>query len=171
MKKGIFEEIKIFTPNSYQDFQGELYTTWCKQDFLDNLGVDLEFVHDKVSVSRRNVLRGIHGDFKSWKYMTCTYGEVYYVVVDNRVDSPTYKKWDWELLSSKNRKTILIPPGFGCSFYVLSDTSVVNYKWAYSGDYPDVSDQFTIPWDDNEIGIHWPTKQPVISERDRGVNV
>jgi dTDP-4-dehydrorhamnose 3,5-epimerase len=61
---------------------------------------------------------------------------------------------------------LLIPPGFGSSFYVMSETAVVNYKWAYPGKYPDVEDQFTVKWNDPEIGVHWPTTNPILSERD-----
>ena len=166
MKKGIFTDIRVHTPSSYEDFRGEIYTTWQEEEFKKLFDTDIKFVHDKTSVSKHNVLRGLHGDAKSWKYMACVYGEVYYVVVDNRPDSPTYKKWDWEILSAKNRKMLLIPPGFGSSFYVLSDLAVVNYKWAYPGEYPDVQDQFTLRWDNPEYGIVWPTKTPILSERD-----
>ncbi len=166
MKKGIFEEVQAYTPSSFQDHRGELYTTWNNEEFKNHFKKDLDFVRDKVSVSRKNVLRGIHGDEKSWKLMSCTHGEVYYVVVDYRVDSPNYKKWDWEILSDRNRKMLLIPPGFGCAFYVLSDLSIVNYKWAYPGDYPDVEDQFSVRWNDPTIGVYWPCDNPILSERD-----
>ena len=98
--------------------------------------------------------------------MICNYGELYYVVVDNRPDSSTYKQWDWEILSSNNRKMLLIPPGFGSSFLILSDLAVVNYKWSYPGDYPDVNDQFTLKWNAPEYNIHWPINNPILSERD-----
>ena len=166
MKKGIFSEVKSYTPTSFQDFRGELYTTWAPEEFSSAFGMELDFVRDKTSVSRYNVLRGIHGDSKSWKYMACVYGEIYYVIVDCRSESPTYKKWDWEILSDKNRQMLLIPPGFGSSCYVMSETAVVNYKWAYPGKYPDVEDQFTVKWNDPEIGVHWPTTNPILSERD-----
>jgi dTDP-4-dehydrorhamnose 3,5-epimerase len=48
----------------------------------------------------------------------------------------------------------------------MSETAVVNYKWAYPGKYPDVEDQFTVKWNDPEIGVHWPTTNPILSERD-----
>jgi dTDP-4-dehydrorhamnose 3,5-epimerase len=166
MKKNIFPEIKEYTPSSFEDFRGELYTTWKKDEFTSIFGKELEFIHDKTSVSKKHVLRGIHGDLKSWKLMICNYGELYYVVVDNRPDSPTYKQWDWDTLTSKNRKMLLIPPGFGSSFLVMSDLAVVNYKWAYSGTYPDVEDQFTLQWNSPEYNIHWPITNPILSERD-----
>ena len=81
MYKDIFsEEIKTFTPDVFTDYRGELWTIWNK----DYFPMDLEFNHDKVSTSRKNVIRGIHGDFKSWKLVTCLYGELYFIVVDNR---------------------------------------------------------------------------------------
>ena len=166
MKKGIFPEIKSYTPSSYEDFRGDLYTTWEENEFKSIFGIDLKFNHDKTSVSKKNVLRGIHGDNKSWKFMICNYGELYYVVVDNRLDSPTYKQWDWEILSSKNKKMLLIPPGFGSSFLILSDLAVVNYKWSYPGAYPDVQDQFSLKWDNPKIGIYWPINNPILSQRD-----
>jgi len=166
MKKGIFKDIKTHNPSSYQDFRGELYTTWKEDKFKEIFGIDLKFIHDKTSVSRKNVLRGLHGDSKSYKYMICVYGEIYYVVVDNRPDSPTYKQWDWEILSAANKKMLLIPPGFASSFLILSDLAVVNYKWAYPGEYPDVQDQFTLKWNSPEYNIHWPITNPILSERD-----
>jgi dTDP-4-dehydrorhamnose 3,5-epimerase len=48
----------------------------------------------------------------------------------------------------------------------MSDLAVVNYKWAYPGAYPDVEDQFTLSWNSPELNIHWPTKTPILSERD-----
>ena len=93
------EEIKTFTPDVFTDYRGELWTTWKKEEFPMNL----EFNHDKVSTSRKNVIRGIHGDFKSWKLVTCLYGELYFVVVDNRKDSITYLEWDCAILNDKNR--------------------------------------------------------------------
>ena len=82
MKRGILTDIKSYIPSSYEDFRGDLYTTWKQDEFKSAFNIDLEFVHDKTSISKYNVLRGIHGDNKSWKYMACVHGEIYYVVVD-----------------------------------------------------------------------------------------
>jgi len=158
----IKDGVKFFTPNVYTDFRGDLWTIWKKDDF----DFDLSFNHDKVSTSRKNVLRGIHGDTKSHKLITCLYGEIYFVTVDNRPDSETYKQWDWEILSDKNRKQVLLKPGIGNGFYVLSDLCVFHYKWCYRGDYPDVEQQFTIKWNDPEINIFWPSQTPILQKRD-----
>lgn len=157
-----FQEIKIYTPDVFTDFRGDLWTTWKKDEFEPQL----EFIHDKVSTSRKQVLRGIHGDSKSWKLVSCLYGELYFVVVDNRKDSVTYLDWDWIILNDKTRKLVLVPPHFGNGFFVLSEHSVFSYKWAYPGVYPDVKDQFTLKWNDPRIGIHWPTQTPILQKRD-----
>ena len=161
MNKKIFSEINVFQPEVYTDYRGELWTTWKKENF------DLDFNHDKVSTSRKNVIRGIHGDDKSWKLVTCLYGEMYFVVVDNRPDSDTYLKWDYIILNDKNRKSVLVPPRFGNSFCVLSEYMIFMYKWSYPGEYPDTDDQFTLKWNDSRININWPIENPILSERDK----
>jgi dTDP-4-dehydrorhamnose 3,5-epimerase len=158
-----FKDVRIFTPSCYSDYRGDLWTIWKKEAMLPGVN----FIHDKVSISRKNVLRGIHGDYKSSKLISCLHGEIYLVVVDNRPDSSTYLEWDWIILSGKNRKTIFLPPGFGNGFYVLSKESVFYYKWAYEGDYPDVNDQFTIKWNDDRLKIDWPTNNPILQKRDK----
>ena len=159
----MIEGVHIFEPDVFTDFRGDLWTTWKKDEFP----YDLDFNHDKVSTSRKNVLRGIHGDFKSHKLITCLYGELYFVVVDNRKDSYTYLEWDYVILNDKNRKMVLLPPAFGNSFCVLSDYAIFMYKWSYEGKYPDVQDQFTLKWNDPKLNINWPIKNPILSERDK----
>ena len=157
----IFSEVKIFQPNSFEDYRGELYTLYKQEDF------DLFFNHDKVSISRKHTLRGLHGDAKSWKLVTCLAGEIYLVVVDNRPQSPNYLKWDSIMLTSKNRKSVLIPPMFANGHLILSNEATFFYKWSYTGKYPDVKDQFTLSWDNPEIGIDWPISNPIMSKRDK----
>jgi len=143
----IFPEVKTYQSDSFEDFRGELYTLFKQEES------DLIFNHDKVSISRKHVLRGMHGDSKSWKLITCLSGEVYLVVIDNRPESINYLKWDSIILSSKNKKSILIPPMFANGHLVLSDEATFFYKWSYLGEYPDVKDQFTLKWNDPNINI------------------
>ena len=145
--------------DAFTDYRGDLYTTWKNTDL--DLG-DMFFNHDKVSTSRKHVLRGIHGDNKSWKLVTCLYGEIYFVLVDNRESSDTFIQWDSMILSDRNRKQVLIPPGVGNGFLVLSDHSVFHYKWSYEGEYADVDEQFTIKWNDPMVGIEWPINNPIL---------
>jgi dTDP-4-dehydrorhamnose 3,5-epimerase len=158
----IIGDVSVYEPDVYTDCRGDLWTLWKK-----DTGLEIPFNHDKVSTSRKNVLRGIHGDFKSHKLVTCLYGELYFVVVDNRQDSPTFGKWDWTILDDRKRKQVLLPPGVGNGFLVLSEHSVFHYKWAYDGEYPDVDEQFTIKWNDPSINIDWPISNPILQPRDK----
>ena len=155
--------VRIITPEVFTDYRGDLWTTWKKDEFK----YDIEFNHDKVSTSRKNVLRGIHGDFKSWKLVTCLYGDIYFVMVDNRQSSDTYMRWHSTTLNDKNRRQVLLPPGVGNGFLVMSDYCVFSYKWSYEGEYPDVEDQFSLKWDDPKIRINWPIDNPILQLRDK----
>jgi len=157
----LFSGCQIFKPEVFTDYRGDLWTTWKKGE------IPLEFNHDKVSTSRKNVLRGIHGDFKAHKLITCLYGELYFVMVDNRKDSETYSQWRGMILDDKTRYQVLLPPGVGNGFLVLSEHSVFSYKWSYPGEYPDVEDQFTIKWNDERLNIDWPISNPILQQRDK----
>lgn len=158
----IFNEVIVLDPDRFTDYRGDIWTTYKKSSFP----VDLEFKHDKYSSSRYNVLRGIHGDFETWKLVSCLYGELYFVVVDNRKESANYNKWDWMVLDDRSRKSVLLPPGFGNGFYVLSDNSVFSYKLSYPVDYSDTDKQFSIKWNDADLNITWPCNDPILQERD-----
>lgn len=160
------ENVHVIEPSVHRDYRGDLWTYY-KEGRLDFVKKDLSFNHDKFSTSRKNVVRGIHGDFKSWKLITCVYGELYFVIVDNRKKSKTYHKWNSMLLDDVNRNIVLLPPGVGNGFLVLSDKSVFSYKWSYEGNYPDVEEQFTIKWNDPTLNIYWPVVTPILQERDR----
>ena len=155
--------VKVYTPDVFTDYRGDLWTLWKKDEDLSLP----EFNHDKVSTSRKNVLRGIHGDFKSHKLITCLYGELYFVIVDYRESSPTFKRWDSMILDDKKRHQVLLPPGVGNGFLVISDYSVFHYKWAYDGEYPDVEDQFTLKWNNKNLNIDWPIDNPILQKRDK----
>jgi len=155
--------VTYIEPDVFRDFRGDLWTLWKNDVFEPNLF----FNHDKVSTSRKNVLRGIHGDYRSHKLVTCLFGEIYFVTVDNRPESSTYLQWDWVILDNKKRTQVLLEPGIGNGFFVLSDECVFHYKWSYQGKYPDVDDQFTIKWDDPRVGINWPIDRPILQPRDR----
>jgi dTDP-4-dehydrorhamnose 3,5-epimerase len=113
----------------------------------------------------------MHGDTKSWKLTTCLSGEMYFVVIDNRPDSPNYLKWDSIILDDKTRKLVLTPPNFLIGFLVLSDQALLNYMWAYEGGYADVDEQFTIKWNDPKVNITWPIENPLLSLRDKNAKL
>ena len=101
-----FEGVKFIEQDAYQDHRGYYYTIY--DNTIDSKN---NYVRDKISSSSKNVLRGIHGDYKTTKLITCVHGEVYCVIVDNREDSETFSEWSWEILSLHNRNILVLPPG------------------------------------------------------------
>lgn len=155
-----------FNSDFFSDERGDLWTVWNKNNFTPNL----VFNHDKVAKSKKNVLRGLHGDSKSWKLITCLYGEIFLAVVDFRIGTENYLKTKTFILNDKNKKSVLVPPNFLNGHLVLSDEAVFFYKWSYDGNYPDVQDQYSINYLDPVLNIKWPIKNPILSERDKKSN-
>jgi len=158
--------IWIVRPTVAHDERGTIWTSFLKKEIEKLLPEGMYFKHDKFSRSRYNVLRGIHGDVKSWKLVTCVYGDIYQVVVDCRKESNTYRQHDSFSISEENQILVLIPPGLGNAYYVKSECAVYHYKLAYDGFYIDADNQFSLKWDDPQFGIKWPTNNPILSNRD-----
>ena len=154
----------IDPPTNFQDFRGSYVEIYNEKIYKEN-GVTQDFIQDDISTSRHNVLRGIHGDASTWKLVSCLYGAFYLVVLNNDQNSLQYKKWQSFHLSDVNRKQILIPPMFGNGHLVLTGSAIFNYK--QTTEY-NREGQFTIQWDDPNYNIWWPTKTPILSERDGG---
>jgi len=163
----LFNEVLIIKPSVNHDLRGSIFTTYNKDIYDKFIPESLDFIHDKFAESKKNVLRGLHGDNKTWKLITCIYGEIYQVVVDNRPSSHTYMKWDSLIINDKNKIQILVPPNFVNGYYVLSEKVVFHYKLAYTGEYYDIQKQVVIKWNDPRIGIKWPTDRPILQNRDK----
>lgn len=157
-----FNGVWLRKPSAYHDHRGYYYTIHDS----NMLGQEFTYVKDKLSSSSKNVLRGIHGDYKTTKLVTCVHGEVYCVIVDNREDSETFAEWSWTMLSLHNRNVLVLPPGVGLSYLIVSESANILYKWSYEGDYPDIDEQFTLKWNDDDLNIYWPIKEPILQPRD-----
>ena len=169
--------VKIIRPlHVFEDHRGIYRETWNELDYDTVLGhpglricggKGVFFVADDISISRRNVLRGIHGDYENYKLVSCLYGVFFLAVVDWRPDSPTYRQNIGITLSDRNYLSVLIPPGCGNGHLVLSETAIFHYK---QSEYYSREGQFTIAWDDPALGIPWPiSTYPILSERDSDV--
>ena len=158
--------VYILTPSISKDARGNIWTSFLKDEVEKLLPKGLYFKHDKFSNSRHNVLRGIHGDSKSWKLVTCVHGEIHQVVADLRKKSSTFMKWQKFIISTENQLMILIPPGVGNAYYVSSEQAVYHYKLAYKGEYYDANEQFSLSWNDKNLNIDWPSEEPILSSRD-----
>lgn len=165
-KSKIINDVRIIYPSIACDNRGNIWTSFINDEIDPLLPGGLSFKHDKFSLSINNVLRGIHGDYKTWKLITCVYGEIHQVVVDLRKKSLSFMKWEKFIINKNSQCLILIPPGVGNAYYVTSDQAVYHYKLAYSGKYVDTYDQFTHPWNDTNLNIDWPTDKPILSSRD-----
>jgi len=126
-------------------------------------GINVKFIQDDISVSHKNVLRGIHGDFLTWKLISCFYGEFFFAVVNADPKSPDFGKSQSFVLSAANRLQVLVPPGYGNGHYVTSETAIFHYK--QSTTYQPER-QFTYKWNDARFNIPWPCDNPIVSKRD-----
>ena len=165
VRKSILEGVMMIEPPTvFRDFRGTYVETYNEKLYRE-AGIDIDFVQDDISVSSKNVLRGIHGDDITWKLVSCLYGEFYLVVINWDKTSPQFGQWESFILSDKNRLQVLIPAKYGNGHVVLSDIAIFHYK---QNTYYDRSRQFTILWNDPELNIKWPIDNPILSERDSG---
>ena len=155
--------VKLVMPaTNFLDFRGrylEIYNT----DLYKSSQISIDFIQDDVSISNKGVLRGVHGDRKTWKLISCLIGTLYVIVVNNDENSKQYKKWESFSLSNQNYFQLLIPPNFGVGHLVMSKSAVFHYK--QSTQY-DRESQFTIKWNDSGFNFWWPIKNPITSVRD-----
>lgn len=159
-------DVKIIEPNVFPDHRGHFFELSRENSYQEKLGIADRFVQDNVSVSKKNVLRGMHYQTQhaQGKLVTVISGAMFDVAVDIRPNSPTYKKWIGVTLSSENKKQLWIPAGLAHGFLSLMDETVVLYKCT---DYYHPGSEMTLMWDDPAIGIEWPLQgAPIMAEKD-----
>jgi dTDP-4-dehydrorhamnose 3,5-epimerase len=158
-------EVIRVEPRVFEDARGFFLETYHAGKFAE-AGISAPFVQDNHSFSARGTLRGLHmqGVFAQGKLVRCTAGEIFDVAVDARPGAPTFGRWVGETLSAKNFRMLWIPPGFLHGFCVLSELAEVEYKCT---DYYHAGADFSVLWNDPEIGIRWPVSEPLLSEKDR----
>ncbi len=169
--KVIFEStkipgLKLIQPEFSHDFRGEYVETYSREKyaFSDLNETPIEFVEDDISVSVRNTLRGLHGDFKTWKLIQCLEGSFYIAIADMRKELPSYLNSEQFTLNEKNRLQILVPAGCANGHVVMSDRCIFSYKQSqyYSG----AENQITVRWDEPKLDLFWPIQNPILSKRD-----
>ena len=154
--------VKLIHPEIFEDFRGTNFESYNKKYY--DVALNIDFVVDSISTSRRHTLRGIHGDNKTTKLVSCLYGTIHMLIINRDPDSSQYNQWFTTTLSDRNKYQLLIPPKFGNGHLVMSDEAVFSYKLS---EYYDRASQFTIKWNDPIFEIEWPVKHPILSERDR----
>lgn len=158
-------DVKRVQPRVFPDDRGEFAELFKASDFTKG-GVGQPFVQMNQSVSKKNVLRGLHYQNPpnaQAKLVGVMAGEVFDVAVDIRKGSPTYGQWVAEVLSAEKRNMLYIPAGFAHGFCVLSDEAILTYLCT---DEYAPQNEGGIIWNDPAIGITWPITNPLVSEKD-----
>lgn len=160
------EGVLLIKPGVFEDFRGDYVMIYNEKLYDERLykatGLVTKFVEHDISTSSKGVLRGIHYDPACWKIYECLYGRMYYVIVDCDETVPTFGKWQSFIISDRNRLQIFKPPKYGAGFLALTDC-ILHYM---QSEYYDSARQKTFLWNDERFGIWWPTRKPILSQRD-----
>jgi dTDP-4-dehydrorhamnose 3,5-epimerase len=158
--------VVVLTPEIYRDSRGAFMETFNLRQMIE-AGLPANWVQDNFSISKKNVLRGIHYQVlqPQGKLVRVTHGAVLDVAVDLRRSSPAFSKHVAVELSGENGRMLWVPAGFGHAFLVLSETAGFAYKVT---DYYSPAGERTIVWNDPEIAIPWPVamNEVIVSEKD-----
>ena len=164
IKETPIKDLIIIEPKVFGDERGFFQETYNKESFSE-LGLNMEFVQDNHSKSKKGVLRGLHFQTKNvqGKLVRVTRGAVYDVAVDLRSDSPTFGEWYGVLLTEKNKMMFYVPEGFAHGFLTLEDDTEFLYKCTnlYSPEYNN-----GVIWNDPTISIDWKFEDFNITEED-----
>lgn len=157
--------VVVIEPTVHGDARGFLMETYKASEFAA-AGIDVRFVQENHSRSVRGTLRGLHfqrAPKAQGKLIRVIEGEIFDVAVDVRPESPTFKRWVSVVLSAANRRSVFVPAGYAHGFCVTSPEAQVVYKT--TAEYaPEL--EAGLRWDDPELGIDWPLRDPILSARD-----
>ena len=164
IKETKFPGVLVLEPDVFSDDRGFFLETWHSARY-EKAGIRESFVQDNISFSKKGVLRGLHFQYpqSQGKLVQVLSGEVVDVAVDIRKGSPTFGKWISEVLSEMNHRQVYIPSGFAHGYCVLSETAIFSYKCT---DFYNPASEGGIIWNDPDINIDWPFKEPGLSLKD-----
>ena len=153
--------LKIVQSKIYKDNRGLL-----KEVFKQKLFKNDDFIFNIVSSSKKNIIRGLHTQtkFKQAKYVSVSKGAILDVVVDLRKGSKTFGKHFKLILSADNNKSLFIPVDFAHGFLTLKKENIVNYNLT---NYRSPKHEVSLVWNDKDLKIKWPIKNPIVSKRDK----
>lgn len=163
------EGVVVIEPEVFGDERGYFFESFNAECFLAETGIDVAFVQDNESRSKRGVLRGLHFQREPYaqaKLVRVVQGRVIDVAVDIRSGSPTFGKYVATELSGENHRQMFIPKGFAHGYVVLEDDTVFQYK---CDEYYHPESEAGIAWNDPQIGIEWPLSEDeiILSDKDR----
>jgi len=159
-----FDTAKVYVPDVFDDDRGFFKETYNQKRYHE-AGLSDEFVQDSVSVSSKNVIRGLHYDPQMSKLVQVLRGKIFDVIVDLREGSSTYGTWQGFILSEYNHRQLYVPRGFAHGFLALTDDVVFSYK---HGALYDPAREGAIRWNDPTLAIEWPlVGEPRVSGKDQ----
>jgi dTDP-4-dehydrorhamnose 3,5-epimerase len=161
------KEAFLIEPERREDERGFFARTWCQREF-ESHGLHKKWVQCNISFNKKKgTLRGMHYQvppYEEAKLVRCTRGAIFDVIIDLRLQSPSFKQWVTLELTADNRRMLYIPEGFAHGFQTLTDETEIFYQMS----------QFYAPahangvrWDDPVFNITWPADERTISEQDR----
>lgn len=158
----------IIEPTVFNDERGSFYEGYHQQKMEATIGEKLNFIQDNVSISKKNVLRGLHfqgSKFSQAKLVQVLQGEVLDVIVDIRKDSPTYGEHLKVNLSHNNKKLIYLPRGMAHGFLALTDNVIFTYK---CDNYYHPQEESGIIYNDPDLNINWglDKSEIILSDKD-----
>ena len=157
-------EVILVEPDVHRDARGFFVETYQLEKYRAG-GIAGPFVQDNHSRSVQGTLRGLHAQRRrpQGKLVRAVDGEMFDVAVDIRRGSPTFGRWVGVRLSGENFQQLYVPRGFAHGFCVLSEVVHVEYKCT---DFYDAADEIGLAWNDPDVGIEWPIRDPIISDKD-----
>lgn len=159
-------EVLLIEPTVFIDNRGFFMEIYNKEEFSNN-GINEDFILNGFSHSFEGTIRGLHFSrppYQTAKLISCHYGEIFDVAVDVRVGSKTFGKWVSAIISAENKRSFFVPKGFAHGFCVVSDVADVSYK--ITGFHHPEHEQGII-FNDSDLNIPWPTKKPILSDKDK----
>jgi dTDP-4-dehydrorhamnose 3,5-epimerase len=161
----------LIKPQVFRDERGFFLESYSQKVFAEG-GIQADFIQDNHSMSvEKGVLRGLHFQelpFTQAKLVRVTQGKVYDVIVDLRKDSETFQQWEGFTLSAENFEILFIPRGFAHGFLTLDDNTEFQYK---CDNYYSQDSESGIIWNDPELDIDWPIKNPILSDKDKNLKL
>lgn len=160
------KDVLIIKPQVFNDDRGAFYESFNSQKFNKEVGRNVTFLQDNISISKQNVVRALHlqkPPYAQGKLVSVIKGKVLDVAVDLRTNSETYGKHFSLELSSENKLMLWIPEGFAHGFSALENDTVFSYKCTNS--YNKES-EMSILWNDPDLQIDWRIENPILSEKD-----
>lgn len=167
IEKTIFRDLLVLTPDVFRDERGYFFEPFNEARFRVETGLNVTFVQDNESMSKKNVLRGMHFQVppkSQAKLIRVTTGAVMDVVVDLRKNEPTFGKHFSMILSAENKLQLFVPEGFAHGFLVIEEDTIFSYKCT---NYYSREHDRSLLWNDPDFAINWQADSPVISDKDQ----